>query len=649
MRACACFPNGPDVGNALPKLDFPGVVGTLWPGIGPLLSLAKSSGDAVLGQAVANVEILMSNVEKETKIAVENAFKAQDKAIADATQNLVKSVDDIVDAAHATARYAEREVNSYQDVLSNAEKRVREGKVADAIWHMSTDSWQETNKNAAQLASENEIVAAAGQAVATAYGGPAGAAAYAAWHTYNQSKGNIELALKAGVYAYAVSSGNLSAGDIPTDTLGGVAKKAAMTGAVGGLAVAAGGGSEKEALDAFIKSGGAVVVQEGQSYVKKNYSSVGASKLDAYCQTAVGRTCAAASKWYEKSKKRLDQLAEAKAVQKTVMILNKDWSISWDPVGIANPEEDVPSVALTYIGEGSSFKNTVNVLATLGDPSKFPNTWVAFRDVGANSSFFGFANPRAGQTVPVVGDQLIANRDINVRAAPADWTSKRGVLSEGTSVVVLEVKTLTADGQKQEWLRIQTNADPSPASGGTASVSSLKDLIAAIEQTSEKDQKKNLKWQARKLVASDFAFPPLTFGETDSLYRFTETLSFVSYDPDSNVLTIRRQRQGDGRSNNDMPWHRDEHLDARVSIKLAWLSKLSSYENGMFDIDCNSGGVDCMDYAVSSEKCNPSNAECQSEGDWILLFRDDNQPDALKKLRRAFVTVMYKIDGRPAK
>lgn len=133
MRACACFPNGPDVGNALPKLDFPGVVGTLWPGIGPLLSLAKSSGDAVLGQAVANVEILMSNVEKETKIAVENAFKAQDKAIADATQNLVKSVDDIVDAAHATARYAEREVNSYQDVLSNAEKRVREGKVADAI------------------------------------------------------------------------------------------------------------------------------------------------------------------------------------------------------------------------------------------------------------------------------------------------------------------------------------------------------------------------------------------------------------------------------------------------------------------------------------------------------------------------------------
>lgn len=40
----------------------------------------------------------------------------------------------------------------------------------DAIWHVSTDTWQEANKNAAQLAEENEIIASAGQVVATAYG-----------------------------------------------------------------------------------------------------------------------------------------------------------------------------------------------------------------------------------------------------------------------------------------------------------------------------------------------------------------------------------------------------------------------------------------------------------------------------------------------
>ncbi|MGR9438409.1 hypothetical protein ACU8V1_25875 (plasmid) [Rhizobium leguminosarum] len=592
----------------------------------------------------------MSNIDKETKIAVENAFKAQDKAISDATQNLVKSADDIVDAAHATARYAERQVNSYQEVLSNAERRVREGKVADAIWHISTEGWQETNKNAAQLANENEIIAAAGQAVATAYGGPAGSAAYAAWLTYNKTGGNVELALKAGVYAYAVSSGNLKAGDMPTDTLGGVAKKAAMTGAVGGLAVAASGGSTKESLDAFIKSGGAVVVQEGQSYVKKNYSSVGPSKLDAYCVTAVGRSCAAAEKWYEKSKTRLDELAKAKEVRPTVLMTkNGEWSISWNKSEIVNPQEDVPAVALTYVGEGSSFKNTVGVMATLGDPSKFPNTWVAFRDVGASSSFFSFANPRAGQTAPAVGDQLIANRDINIRAAPAEWKEKRGVLAEGTAVIVLEIKTLTADGKQQQWVRVQSNAIPSSATVTSPSNPSLEELIAAIEQTDDKDQKKDLKWQARKLAAKNFVFPNLTFGETYDYYRFNETLSFVSYDPDSNVLVIRRQRQGDNRPNEETPWHRSESLDAKVSVKLAQLNKLTKHNDGSFDVDCNEGGAKCVTYDVISESCNPSTVECESEMNAYLRFPAGSNLKAVRNLKDAFVTVIYKIDGRPAK
>jgi hypothetical protein len=152
----------PDPGDVISVLTFP-------------VRIYTEVGGALLGQAATNVDVLVRNLGNEAQTAIRNAINTQDKAISDATQNLVKSANDIVDAAHATARYAEREVSSYQDVLSNAEKRVREGKVADAIWHVSTDSWQATNKNAAQLASENQIIAAAGQAVATAYGGPAGA------------------------------------------------------------------------------------------------------------------------------------------------------------------------------------------------------------------------------------------------------------------------------------------------------------------------------------------------------------------------------------------------------------------------------------------------------------------------------------------
>ncbi len=43
------------------------------------------------------------------------------------------------DAVHASVRYAERTVGGYEDVLSRAEIRAREGKVVDAIWHLGPD------------------------------------------------------------------------------------------------------------------------------------------------------------------------------------------------------------------------------------------------------------------------------------------------------------------------------------------------------------------------------------------------------------------------------------------------------------------------------------------------------------------------------
>jgi len=108
------------------------------------------------------------------------------------------------------------------------------------------------------------------QALATAYGGPAGAAAYAAWYTY-RATGDANLALKAGVFSIVTSYAGGSVANMPAGTAGEVLKKAAVTGAVAGIAAAAAGGDEKSVTDAVLTSGGAVLVQ-GASDQLKAYS-----------------------------------------------------------------------------------------------------------------------------------------------------------------------------------------------------------------------------------------------------------------------------------------------------------------------------------------------------------------------------------------
>jgi hypothetical protein len=44
-----------------------------------------------------------------------------------------------------------------------------------------------------------------------------------------------------------------------------------------------GGGDDAAVRDAFLKSGGMVVVQSGQSYVTKKYVDPAVAKTDAYC------------------------------------------------------------------------------------------------------------------------------------------------------------------------------------------------------------------------------------------------------------------------------------------------------------------------------------------------------------------------------
>ncbi len=169
---------------------------------GPAAPLLPDEVKEAYEQARAEAQDFIDRLPYEAAKAVEDAINSADKSVSDTAKTLVKAADDIVDAGAAVVRFSERELRAYPDMLSGAEKRFREGKVVDAIWHLGTDRARATEENAGRLVQENEIVAVAVQAAAGFYGGPAGAAAFAAWKAYHLSGGNVDLAIKAGVLAY---------------------------------------------------------------------------------------------------------------------------------------------------------------------------------------------------------------------------------------------------------------------------------------------------------------------------------------------------------------------------------------------------------------------------------------------------------------
>ncbi len=135
-------------------------------------------------------------------------------------------------------------------------------KSVDAMWGLGTEPAKSGEANFFKATQESKVVNAAAAIAATAYGGPAGAAAYAAWSTYRQT-GNADMALRAGLLAAVTSEVGSAVAQMPAGTTGEIIKKAAMAGAAGGISVAAAGGDEQAIKDGFLKSAGNVLIQGG--------------------------------------------------------------------------------------------------------------------------------------------------------------------------------------------------------------------------------------------------------------------------------------------------------------------------------------------------------------------------------------------------
>lgn len=218
-------------------------------------TLQKAAGDTVTTVTKAGGDSIRTVVQ-----GVNDTGATYFKAWRDTGEQAKRSFEDVVDAGKAAAEYTKNQLEAQRDAANSAARRVREGKVVDAMWGLATEPAQATERNFATATQKSSLLNTAAASAAAIYGGPGGAAAYAAWSTY-RATGDANLALRAGILSAITSQMGSSTAAMPSGTTGELLKKAAMSGAAGGIAVAAAGGDEKAITEGFLKAGGAVVVQ----------------------------------------------------------------------------------------------------------------------------------------------------------------------------------------------------------------------------------------------------------------------------------------------------------------------------------------------------------------------------------------------------
>lgn len=422
LLGCACFaklgciiPVAPDIPTPGDVLEKPGEsIEKL--GNDTLKTVDNLAGDTVktlqkaTGDTVRTVEKASTDTVKTFVKAGEDATATYIKGWGDTIEQAKKSFEDVVDAGEAVANYTANQAKSYESTLKNAEKRVREGKVIDAIWHAGIEPMQTSEENFFIATQQSEIINAAAASTASVYGGPAGAAAYASWSTY-KATGDIDMAIRTGLIAAATAQAGSYTSQMPAGTAGEVLKKAAVSAAAGGVAVAAAGGDEKAIQEGFLKSGGAVLVQYGNDRAKA-YSPKAKDAWDTVqCISARDVDCVSNTTWAKDAKgkilydengkprvnptafdpkqyvgtwsgldpnspewKKNEFITQISKLPKTDAIpaLNNMWVLTYTAGKETTIAHGQPTVVLTYMGPKQSFNSIVDY----GDADDVP-AWAA--------------------------------------------------------------------------------------------------------------------------------------------------------------------------------------------------------------------------------------------------------------------------------
>lgn len=428
-------------------------------------ALADANSTATQGLAQTNAFVtqgVQQAAEQAKKLKSDVEWNLQ-KAAKDTVAETGRVASGLGDAAEAIGRFLDNQVRSIGPALTNAERRLREGKVVDALWHLSTEPTQSTSRNAALAVQESAYLNTVAQVAATAYGGPQGAAAYAAWLTFNQT-GDADLALRAGVLTYATSLAFKSAGTIDSSEL---AKKAAVTAAIGGLAVAAAGGNEAAIKEGFLRAGAMVVIQDGYQRYAGSEIDGRSSKGEAYCMSAENEACSPpkeayirdakgeivrdsqgqpvidmkkidpriphVGKWSEASGVKWDQerstfMTSVSRVpgMNAMALFHDQWSVSWDMGPTSNVATIIPAVVLTYTGTGAPYYDLLQ-------------RTVATKAVGANVA--------GVQSLTALGPPASAASGA-ITTAPAVATTQEGALFATQSALQTVLCTGTDTSQQ---------------------------------------------------------------------------------------------------------------------------------------------------------------------------------------------------------
>jgi hypothetical protein len=380
---CACVPNSscvlPDPNNVIDIVkkaaDAPRLVATTFvkavADIGATVHKAFDDTNNTLGKAVEDVK--------------DNVGKAGNDLNAEAGRfgrGLGNTVDALIHAAESTTEGLAKEAERAAD-------RVRQGKVIDALWGAAIGPIQVAEQSASEAVLESDYLRGVGQVAATAYGGPAGAASYAAWLTYKQT-GDPSLALRVGILTGATVAANAGAGQI-TD----LARRTVVTAAIGGAAVAAAGGNAEAVQRAFLQAGAMVVVQDGFQQVTKGALDGRASKGDAYCISAESTGCTPLPEgavlgtdkdgnfivnmekvdrripavglkdhtaFFNESNPAMTAVSRIPGMQ-AMAVFHDNWAIKWDMGALTMPATILPAIVLTYVGTGAPYFDTLQTTA----------------------------------------------------------------------------------------------------------------------------------------------------------------------------------------------------------------------------------------------------------------------------------------------
>ena len=227
-----------------------------------------------------------------------------------------RTLQDTADAAQALVRFGRKQIEGEKEGINRGQNRLNEGKPVDAVWSNGVEHAQRTEQNFGEAARTSRVINAAASTAAAVYGGPAGAAAYAAWYTY-RTTGDANEALRAGILA-AVTYEAGSVANMPTGTAGELLQKAAFTGAVGGIAVAAAGGTEADVRDAFLRSAGAVLIQAGTDELKA-YSPNARNAVEAVqCVSTMDVDCFSGMTYVRDAKRKVSYVAGQPKLEKLI-------------------------------------------------------------------------------------------------------------------------------------------------------------------------------------------------------------------------------------------------------------------------------------------------------------------------------------------